>query len=273
VADESNQTKVLTVRYRAWNGAARTAYVLMPGDVRPGHAQALPLVISPHGRNSSARANAGYWGNLPAEGRFAVVNPMGQGRRLKLCSWGWRRQVDDLLRMPSIVEVTLPWLRVDERRIFVMGSSMGGQETLLVVARKPRWLRGAAALDSATDMPRRYHDFGLLANGADLQRKAREEIGGTPRTNPVGYALRSPVAWAKKIAFSGIPLQIWWSTADQIVRNQDRQSQALYDHIVQLNPHAKVKKVVGDWPHSHEFRSTQLLPQALRDFGLLPPDV
>jgi poly(3-hydroxybutyrate) depolymerase len=273
VADASNQTKVLTVRYRAWNGAPRTAYVQMPRDVVPHHAPPLPLVISPHGRNVSALANAGYWGNLPAQGRFAVVNPMGQGRKLKLCSWGWRHHIDDLLRMPKIVEATLPWFNVDERRIFVLGSSMGGQETLLVVARQPRWLRGAAALDSATDMPRRYHDFALLSNGGDLQRKAREEIGGTPATNPVGYALRSPVAWSRKIAFSGIPLQIWWSTADQIVRNQDRQSQALYDRILHLNPRAEVRKVVGDWPHSHEMRATQLLPQALRDFGLLPPEV
>ena len=36
---------------------------------------------------------------------------------------------------------------------------MGGQETLLLVARHPHLLAGAAAFDPATDMARRYRDF------------------------------------------------------------------------------------------------------------------
>jgi hypothetical protein len=147
---------------------------------------------------------------------------------------------------------------------------MGGQETLLLVARRPDWLAAAAAFDAPTDMARRYHDFPELPNGASLQERAREEIGGTPDTNPVGYALRSPIAWARKIAFSGKPLQIWWSTKDQIVTNQAAQSAALYARIHQLNPHAPVTKVVGTWKHSHEMRWDTRLPEALRTLGLEP---
>ena len=120
---------------------------------------------------------------------------------------------DDLAQMPADVRSALPWVRINRRRIYAFGGSMGGQETLLVVARRPRWLAGAAAFDSPTDMPRRYRDFPLLPNGKAVQALARREIGGTPDTNPVGYALRSPIAWARRIAFSGVPLQLWWSTA------------------------------------------------------------
>jgi poly(3-hydroxybutyrate) depolymerase len=261
--------QTLTVHYRAWNGAARAAYVLVPDGVGPRHAEPLALVISPHGRGVDAATNVKVWGDLPDRGRFAVINPEGQGRTLELYSWGYRRQIDDLLRMPAIVRETLPWFRVAPRRVYAIGGSMGGQETLLVVARQPGWLAGAAAFDSPTDMPRRYRDFPRIPGGAHLQELAREEIGGTPDTNPVGYALRSPIAWARRIAFSNVPLQLWWSDADQIVVDQAHQSQAFYDRVKQLNPHAPVTPVTGHWRHSAEFRATTQLPQSLEQLGLL----
>jgi pimeloyl-ACP methyl ester carboxylesterase len=151
----------------------------------------------------------------------------------------------------------------------MFGGSMGGQETLLLVARRPSWLAGAAAFDSPTDMPRRYRDFPELENGVALRRSAVREIGGTPATNPVGWALRSPIAWARRIAHSGVPLQIWWSDKDQIVTDQEHHSEALYNRIKQLNRHARVTPVFGHWLHSAEYRATALLPQALQEFGLL----
>ena len=262
--------QTLTVRYRAWNGAARSAYVLVPDGVGPHRATPLPLVISPHGRGVDATANVKLWGDLPQRGGFAVVNPEGQGRKLELYSWGYRRQIDDLLRMPAIVRATLPWFRIVAGRVYAIGGSMGGQETLLLLARRPRWLVAAAAFDSPCDMPRRYRDFVRIAGGPHLQALAREEVGGTPGTNPVGYALRSPIAWARRIALSGIPLQLWWSDRDQIVVDQAHQSQALYDRVRELNPHAPVTPVVGHWRHSAEFRATTQLPGALEAFGLLP---
>lgn len=264
------ETRIRLVRYRAWNGTARRALVLLPKDVGPKHAPPLPLVVSPHGRGVRPRANAALWGDLPGRGRFAVICPEGQGRRLKLYSWGWRRQIDDLIRMPTIIRETLPWFRLAPHSTFVIGGSMGGQETLLVVARRPRWLRAAAAFDSATDLVRRYHDFGALSNGATLRRLASTEIGGTPRTNPRGWGLRSPLAWARRIAFANVPLQLWWSTADQIVVDQRHQSEALYRRIVALNPEAEVTRVRGHWRHTAEFRATTQLPRALRSLGLLP---
>jgi poly(3-hydroxybutyrate) depolymerase len=267
---EMAATQVLTVTYRAHNGAARPAYVLLPAGVGPGHAPELPLVISPHGRGVDALVNTHLWGDLPGQYGFAVINPEGQGRVLELYSWGYRAQIDDLVRMPAIVRETLPWFRIQPGRVYAVGGSMGGQETLLLVARRPDWLAAAAAFDSPTDMARRYRDFPKLANGAALQALAREEVGGTPDTNPVGYALRSPLAWARKIAFSWKPLQMWWSTADQIVVDQVHQSAALFDKIKQLNPQAPVTSVVGTWQHSAEMTATTRLPEALRTLGLIP---
>jgi len=110
-----------------------------------------------------------------------VINPQGQGRKLGLYSWGYREQIRDLLRMPKIVCETLPWFQVEPRRVYALGGSMGGQETLLLVAHRPDWLAGAAAFDSPTDMARRYHDFPLIPNGKGLQALARRRSAARPR--------------------------------------------------------------------------------------------
>src|SRR5690348_1782232 len=219
------KVRVWTVRYRDHTGAGGRASIVRPRDVRPGHANArLPLVVSPHGRGIKPVDNMKLWGDLPALGRFALMCPEGQGRKLVLYSWGWRGQITDLARAREIAVETLPWLKIDRQRFFAIGGSMGGQETLLLVAKYGKRLAGAAAFDSATDMAKRYRDFAVLSNGASLRRLSALECGGTPAQNPNGYRLRSPIHFAKEIAASGCKLQMWWSTADKIVIDQAHQS-------------------------------------------------
>jgi poly(3-hydroxybutyrate) depolymerase len=260
---------VWTIRYRAHDGVRRAAYVVLPAWYGPRDHPPLPLVISPHGRGVDAPANARLWGDLPALGRFAVVNPQGQGRRLQLYSWGDPGQIADLARIPRIVERALPWLRVDPRRIYAVGGSMGGQEVLLLVARHSHLLAGAAAFDAPVNLALRYRDFPRLRQGRRLRALARYEVGGTPRTDPAGYAIRSPLDVAARIAFSGVPLELWWSTRDRVVVDQRDQSGALFRAVVALNPNARIVEVVGEWRHCAEMRWNRRLPDALRRLGLL----
>jgi pimeloyl-ACP methyl ester carboxylesterase len=264
--------RTIAVPYRAWDGSSRVALVVLPRWYGPRLHPPIPLVISPHGRGVPPVDNARFWAGLPALGPFAVVNPEGQGRRLTLYSWGWRGQIDDLARMPSILEAALPWFHVDHTRVYAVGSSMGGQETLLLTALHPQLLAGAAALDSATDMAARYRDFPRLAGGLLLQQLARIEIGGTPATAPAAYAARSPIDHVRQIAFSGVPLHIWWSLRDRIIRNQRQESGRLYRAIVAANPEAPVAKYVGTWAHSAEMHATARLPLALVELKLIKLD-
>ena len=264
--------RTVSVPYRAHDGSTRVALLVLPRWYGPRLHPAIPLVISPHGRGITPQANTRFWGGLPAFGPFAVVNPEGQGRRLTLYSWGWRGQIDDLARMPSILTRALPWLRLDLRRVYAVGSSMGGQETLLLVARHPKLLRGASALDSATDMAARYRAFPLIAGGSWLQQLARTEIGGTPATAPAAYALRSPIHHVREIAFSGVPLHIWWSLRDRIVVDQNQESGRLYRAILRANPEARVTRYVGTWAHSKEMHATARLPLALVNLKLIKLD-
>jgi poly(3-hydroxybutyrate) depolymerase len=260
----------------------RDAVVLLPAGYRPGDNPPIPLVISPHGRGATGLSNSKFWGRLPTIGRFAVVNPDGMGRAMKGFSYGYAGQVDDLARMPEILSRALPWVKIDPTRIYALGSSMGGQETLLLVARHPRLLAGAAAMDSVTDLTRRYEQVLELPTspafverwgapkGVCVQRAMRREVGATPDAAPARYAQRSPLSLAAAIASSGVPLQIWWSRADKIVFDQAHQSRALAVELRRLGPAATLTTYRGSWAHSKEMRSYRLLPLALSEFGLLP---
>jgi poly(3-hydroxybutyrate) depolymerase len=257
-------------RYRAHNGIPRWGILVLPSRYGPRNPTApLPFVISPHGRGVRARTNARFWGDLPAQGDFAVVCPGGMGRRLLLHSWGFPGQIDDLARMPSILREKRPWVRIDPARVYAVGGSMGGQETLLLVARHPRLLAGAVAFDSVADFGLRYRQFARIPRGRGLQALARLEVGGTPRTNPTAYALRSPLHWAREIARSGVPLQMWWSDADEIVVDQGTQSGRLFDELVRLQPRARLEKKTGSWHHTAESYERLQLPGAVSWLGLV----
>jgi pimeloyl-ACP methyl ester carboxylesterase len=286
VADASERASAVRawkIHYRAHNGASRAAYVLLPKWYGPKNNPLVPMIISPHGRGLSGRQNAAIWGNLPAAGPLAVVSPDGQGRRLTRYSWGFPGQIDDLARMPAIVQRALPWLRLDVSRIYAFGGSMGGQETLLLIARYPRLLAGAAVFDSVTDLALQYRHFprlrcgkrcqktraGARPLGRFLQSLARQEIGGPPGKRPRAYAIRSPSTYAAQIAFSCVPLQVWWSVSDQVVIDQQQHSGRLFWELKRLNRDAPVHGFAGFWIHSSVLHARSQLPAALATFGLL----
>jgi len=271
----------LDIVYRAHDGRARHALVLLPRGYRAENASPLPLVISPRGRGVDGALIARLWGTLPTIGRFAVVNPDGEGRRLKLHSWGAPGQIRDLARMPAIVQAALPWVQIDHSRVYAVGGSMGGQETLLLLARYPRLLAGAVAVDPVADFARQYRNFPLLACngrcrtlwgnfGLDMQKLARREFGGTPSTAPLAYADRSPLTYAAAIADSCVPLQLWWTRVDQIVRQSDLQSGAMFRALQKRNPQATVDAYIGSWIHTHALSYRTRLPMMLAGLGLMP---
>jgi pimeloyl-ACP methyl ester carboxylesterase len=259
-----DSTRAVRFLYRAHDGRLRPGWLLLPSSYDGGP---IPLVISPHGRGVSAAVNARDWGDLPGEGGFAVVNPGGEGRRLHQYSWGDPGQIADLARMPAIVERL--GVRVDPHRVFAIGGSMGGQETLLLVAQHPELLAGAVAFDPPTDLARRYRDFARLRGGQTLQRLARVELGGTPSQVPGAYRERSPDAYLDAIAFSGVPLQIYWSVRDRIISDQVDEAGLLAADLRTINPAVRLWDFEGAWDHTAEMQARRRLPRALARFGLL----
>jgi hypothetical protein len=75
--------------------------------------------------------------------------------------------------------------------------------------------------------------------------------------------------FARQIAFSGVPLQIWWSRNDRIVTNQRGQSGRLFRALTKLNPEAPIVAYEGAWAHSTEMHADALLSVAVARFGLV----
>ena len=282
-ASPAQSPRRIEIQYTAHNGNSRNAVVLLPHGYAPGNNPPIPLVIAPHGRGHTGAMDAPRYGNLPSIGNFAVVNPDGEGRRLHLYSWGARGQIADLARMADIVESALPWVHIDRSRLYAIGGSMGGQETLLLVGEYPHLLAGASAVDGVIDFPLQYRNYPRLPCdaacrarpgnfGVRMQKRAVREIGGTPRSVPRLYAERSPLTYATAIASSCTRLQIWWSRDDKIVMDSAKQSGRLFESLRLLNPHGPVDEYVGHWPHTRALRARTDLPRMLAGLGLLPAE-
>jgi hypothetical protein len=83
--------------------------------------------------------------------------------------------------------------------------------------------------------------------------------------------LRSPSHWATQIAGSGVPLQLWWSDADEIVVNQRFQSAAFFDSLRRIGARGPLERVTGSWGHTAESYRDLQLPGAVRWLGLDRP--
>jgi pimeloyl-ACP methyl ester carboxylesterase len=250
--------------YRAHDGSWRHAIVLAPRR----NAHRLPLVIAPHGRGGDAAHACAVWGDLPGYARVAVVCADDPGRVTPHYSWGDPGTIRDLARLPRIVSRALPGL-VRARHVYAVGDSMGGQEVLLLVAARPRLLRGAVAMDPTTDLATRYAQLGQLPNGlSDWQPLMRLEVGGTPSQVPHAYALRSPIDHVGAIASSGVPLEVWWSRRDRAVPNRPgTQAQGFITELVEARPRAIVCERMGWWVHGWPWRHS--VWDALRFLGIL----
>jgi poly(3-hydroxybutyrate) depolymerase len=254
----------LTLHYVANGGTRRLLILELPTWYGPKRHPSIPLVIAPHGSGPGPFLELPRaWGDLPARGSFAIVFPEGQGRELAHYSWGWPGQIDDLARMPSILHQAIPWLRINTKRIYAIGGSMGGMESLLLLGRYPDLLAGVAAFDSPADMATRYAQ--PTAN-KDLMTR---EFGGTPDEVPDAYAERSPLHYAAQIAAASVHTQIWWSTQDEVVLDQRDQAGLLYRTVKGINAGAPIQQVVGTWAHTTEMKWNRRLPDALRWLSLL----
>lgn len=211
--------KAYAFSYPTWNGRRRTAVVVLPGDYVLGGGEALPCVLNPHARNTTPLGSARLWRDLPTRHRFMVICGHSCGRRDPFQSWSVPGQISDLAALPAMTQRAMPWLRIDEERLYVVGGSMGGQETLSLLARYPDRYAGVLCMDGLADLARRYREL-PKAGGDEVQADMRREVGGTPRQVPFRYRQRSPITFARTLATCRVPLAIWWSEDDVWVINQ-----------------------------------------------------
>jgi poly(3-hydroxybutyrate) depolymerase len=261
----------IALTYSAWDGALRTVVLLLPNSYHQGSTKTLPVVISPHGRDEDCFYTARHWGTLPTLYDFAVVCPEGEGHdqgvRTGDYSYACPGQVSDLMNMPAYVQKKLPWVHFDYDRVYAAGDSMGGLEVLALLARYPDRLAGVAAMDGVADLATRYSEMRTSASSADSMADLVSSVGGTPSQAPFQYAIRSPLDFARTLAFSHVPLQIWWSRTDAVVIDQaTHQTGLLYKRIKALDPTSPVTQVVHSVAHGYEFSQKTGLTEVVQFF-------
>ena len=256
------------IRYRAQT-ARRAGRSSSRRHARPAGRPSPPLPLVVHHAAAGARPKTRTSGGTPRSRRVCGDLPGGMGRRLPLHSWGWRGQIDDLARMPSILRSARPWLRVDSQRIYAVGGSMGGQETLLLVVVIRNSLRSGRVRLGHPLLPplrrlRRARPQGSSTAGTRTgrgRRNAEHEPAGLPPARPS--------------ALVGRDRPLGCSAADLVERRgRDRHRPGEPVRTVPPRPararsRGRVERVTGSWSHTAE-SYRRLAPGRGALVGLVP---
>jgi pimeloyl-ACP methyl ester carboxylesterase len=258
-------TRWLRIHFSGPGGRRDSALVGLPAWYGPRDDPLLPLVVSPHSRGLTERQEARHWGDLPDRFRLIVVVPGLHGRVIPRRSWAWPPDIAEMTELPGIVHSRIPYLRFDPNRVYAAGDSMGGQETLMLVARRPDLFAAAVAADPVTNFLRRWYEFPSSAESWGEQAAATREVGATPRQARWLYVRRSPLFFARTFAFSGVPIQLWWNPSDTVViREGSAQSGVFYRAVKRLNPRAPVFVRIDHAMHGWAFMYDHGLPEMVR---------
>ena len=76
------------------------------------------------------------------------------------------------------------------------------------------------------------------------------------------------MTYVQQIASSCVPLTIWWSRTDEVIRHSQLQSGLLVRDIRSTPTHSPLRVVTGAWRHTHPLRYDRKLPEMLAGLGL-----
>ena len=178
---------------------------------------------------------AGEPGFSDRRGRFAVISPDGHGRFLPLHS-GAGGQINDLANMQYVAKATRRGCASSHTRCSPRREHGRPGDA---APRRP----SPAAAEGARRSMRRPISPGATGTSRGFRvaatcRSWRAALGGTPDSHPgrVRASAASAIAHTRAIAFSQVPLQLYWSVADEVVLDQQYHSARLFRRISELNP-------------------------------------
>jgi polyhydroxybutyrate depolymerase len=143
------------------DGRGREYLVVAPDPVPSG----LPLVLAFHGSNQNAegfrRFSRGQFDELAADGTAVVAYPDGYGKH-----WNDARRslrfsartdgVDDVAFVRAMISRLAADRGIDERRVYAVGYSNGGQLVNRVLHEAPRLLAGAMMIAATQPAPENF---------------------------------------------------------------------------------------------------------------------
>ena len=169
----------------------------------------VPLVVGLHTWSGDIGRYSNYKPVL-AEARrrgWAFVGPNFRGSNDTPAGCGSDLAVQDIV---DAVGYAKSRVRIDSRRVYIIGGSGGGHMTLLMLGRHPEVFAAGAAFCPITDLARWHADSRLKHPGRDPAYADMMEAacGGTPAERPEAYAARSPLTWLEAARDAGVPAYV-----------------------------------------------------------------
>lgn len=169
----------------------------------------VPLVVGLHTWSGSWR-DAGHYApalDYAQQHGWAMVGPNFRGPNKTPDGCGSEKAVQDIV---DAVDYAKRQVKIDEKRIYIVGGSGGGHMTLLMAGRHPEIWAGCAAFCPITDVAR-WHADSLLhhpGRGKHYAKMLEQACGGTPAEKAGEYAARSPLAWLARARAANVPVYI-----------------------------------------------------------------
>lgn len=238
------------------DGCAMKVDVYSPSQASAG---ALPLVLAPHAITWTAAEDyhgglqglkrsyhPGYYGLAEKHG-VIIAMPHGHHHREALCSLAGAEQIDD---MAHLIEALGDFgYRVDKRRVYACGLSMGAQEALVLAGKHPGRIAAIVAFNPIVDLAAWYEELATSEvpeiREYDTAKRIANEVGGTPSQAPGAYAARSAFSYLQGLA--RVPTLVFWSEQDLVVPRQiTHHTIPLYRHLKELD----VNSPIAEYNHT-----------------------
>lgn len=189
-----------------YDGTLQPCYFWAPEKAK---AEAVPLVVGLHTWSCDWRQRDHYVISLAYAKKhgWAMVGPNFRGANDHPEACGGEPAVQDIVDAVNFAKAEV---KIDSRRIYIIGGSGGGHMTLLMAGRHPEIWAGCAAFCPITDLARWHADSLLDHPGRDREYADMLEgaCGGTPVQKPEEYSRRSPLTWLDRAKKAGVPIYI-----------------------------------------------------------------
>ena len=188
------------------DGTMQPCYFWAPAKAETA---AVPLIVGLHTWSGDI-GQLDHYRVVLAEAKrrdWAFVGPNFRGPNRTPQGCGSEFAVQDIV---DAVDFAKSKVRIDPKRIYIIGGSGGGHLTLLMLGRHPEVFAAGAAFCPITDLAR-WHGESILKHPGRSRGYARmmeSACGGLPADRREEYASRSPLTWLRNAKAAGVPVYI-----------------------------------------------------------------
>lgn len=188
------------------DGTSQPCYFWAPERAKT---ESVPLVVGLHTWSGDYFQLDHYIGvRNEAERRgWVFVGPNFRGPNSTPPACGGDPAVQDIV---DAIDYAKARVKVDAKRVYIIGGSGGGHMTLLMLGRHPEVFAAGAAFCPITDLAR-WHADSLLEHpgrGKSYATMMEGACGGAPAGREREYAHRSPLTWLGRAKAAGVPAYI-----------------------------------------------------------------